>query len=87
MSTTRSLLAEMISSLRQQRDELALQMHLGKAEAKDEYDKARRKLDKLLEDYEPVKGAIGESAENILESLKLVGEEVLRSFKRVRKTL
>ena len=41
MSTTRSLLTEMISSLRQQRDELALQLHLGKAEVKDEYDKAR----------------------------------------------
>ena len=40
-----------------------------------------------MEDYEPVKDAIGESAENVLESLKLVGEEVLRSFNRVRKSL
>ena len=87
MSATRSLLTEMISSLRQQRDELALQLHLGKAEAKDEFNKARCKLDKLMEDYEPVKDAIGESAENVLESLKLVGEEVLRSFNRVRKSL
>jgi hypothetical protein len=84
MSDAKSLMNELVSSLKRQRDELALQMHLGKAEAKDEYDKARRKLDKLIDDYEPVKDAIGESTENVLESMKLVGEEILQSFRRVR---
>ena len=87
MSDEKSMLEEMISSLKRQRDELALQIHLGKAEAKDEYDRARQRLDQMLEDYEPVKDALGDSAENVYASLKLVGEELLRSFRRVRDAL
>ena len=84
MSDTQSILAEMISTLKQHRDEIGLQIHLGKSEAKEEYDRARVKLDELMVDYEPVKDAVGESAENVLESLKLVGEELLQSFRRIR---
>ncbi len=84
MSDTKSLLAEIISSLKQQRDEIGLQIHLGKSEAKEEYDRARERLDKLMDDYEPVKDAVGESAENVFESMKLVGEELLQSFRRIR---
>ena len=87
MSEEKSLMNELISSLKRQRDELGLQIHLGKAEAKEEYEKARQKLDKLMDDYEPVKDAIGESTENVVESLKLVGQEILQSFRRVRDSL
>ena len=41
MSRHQDLLTELISSLKQQRDELALQMHLGKAEAKEEWETVR----------------------------------------------
>jgi hypothetical protein len=87
MSETRSFLEETISSLKQQRDELSLQMHLGKAELKDEWNKLQKKLDQLSEDYEPVRDAVGESAENVLTSLKLVADELVTGFNRIWKSL
>lgn len=87
MSDSRSFLAETISSLKQQRDELAVQMHLGKAEAKDEWNRVQQKLEKLSTDFEPVRDAVGESAENVFESLKLVADEVKNGFARIWKTL
>ena len=87
MSQDKSTLTETISALKQQRDELALKIHLGKAEAKEEFENAKEKLDKLTKDFEPLKDAVEESAGNVLGSLQLVGEEVLSSFARIRKSL
>lgn len=87
MSEEKSHLAELISSLRRQRDELALKIHLGKADAKEEWNKITKKLDELTADYEPLKGAVGETAENLLAGLKLVTEEIQRGFNRIRKSL
>lgn len=78
---------ETISALKQQRDELALQIHLASMEAKEEYEKARGKLNKLSDDFEPVRDAVEESAGQVWEAMKLVGEEVLASFDRVRKSM
>jgi len=64
-----------------------LHIHLGAAEAKEEYDGAMQKLDKMSRDFEPVKDAAEESAENVLASLQLVGEELMTSFDRIKKSL
>lgn len=87
MSQEKSHLAELISSLKRQRDELALKIHLGKADAKEEWEKVTRKLDELTHNYEPLKGAVGETAENLLAGLKLMTEEVQKGFNRIRKSL
>ena len=83
----KSQIEEMVSYLKQQRDELALQIHLGAADAKDEFEDAKVKLDKMTDELEPLKDAVEESASNVWASLELVGEEVLSSFKRIRKSL
>ncbi len=80
-------LAELISSLRRQRDELALKIHLGKADLKDEWERMTDKLDGLTRDYEPLRDAVGETADNVVSSLKLVGEEIQNGFHRIRKSL
>ena len=54
MSDEKSQLDELIASLKQQRDQLAVQIELGKAEAKEEWDKVTAKLDQLSKDYEPL---------------------------------
>ena len=87
MAHDKNRVEETISALKQQRDELALQIHLGNMEAKEEFEKAKEKLDKLTEDFDPLKDAVEESASNVLGSLQLVGEEVLTSFDRIRKSL
>jgi uncharacterized coiled-coil DUF342 family protein len=87
MTDLRRFLQDSIASLKQQRDELAVQMHLGKAELREEWDKMRAKLDKLNDDYEPVREAMGESAEQVVESLKLVAGEIKDGFQRIRKSM
>lgn len=87
MTHEKSSLNELIATLKQQRDELALKIHLGAAEAKDEWHHATEKLDELTRDYDPVKQAVAESAQEVTESLKLVAGEVLKSFERIRKSL
>ena len=87
MTEDKTALEETISMLKRQRDELALQIHLGAADAKQEFDKAQEKLDELTAQYEPLKSAVQESADNVYASLKLVGDEVLASFDRIRKSL
>ena len=44
----RDFVAEMISSLKQQKDELALKIHLGSMEAKEEFEKAQEKLSQIF---------------------------------------
>ena len=87
MAEEKDQIAETISVLKQQRDELALKIHLGAAEAKEEFEKATAKLDKMTEDFDPLKDAVAESAENVFSSLQLVGEELQNSFERIRKSL
>lgn len=87
MSNLEDHVKDMIDKLEQQRDELAVQVHLGAAEAKEDFDEAKEKLDKMTQEFEPLKGAVKESAGNVLSSLELVGEELLASFDRIRKSL
>lgn len=77
------LLTDVISSLKRQRDEIALKIHLGKEDALDEWEKVQEKFNKLSDDFDPVKDAVEESASNIFASLKLVAGEVKESFSRI----
>ena len=85
MTDDRSQLDALVSSLKKQRDELALQIHLGKAEAQDEWDKLTAKLDELTSDYDPLKDAVSETADNMFSAFKLVAGEVQEGFDRIRK--
>lgn len=87
MSTERGALEELISKLKQERDELKVQIHLGSMEAKDEYERISDKVDKLTEHYEPLKGAVEESAEGVFSALGLVADELKVGFQRVRKAI
>jgi len=87
MPDPKELLADTISTLKQQRDELALKVHLGSMESKEEWDKVSKKFDQLADNFEPAKTAAEESAGEVWESLKLVAEEVKNGFERIRKSL
>ncbi len=87
VTTSRETLQKAIDNLQQQRDELALKIHLGKAEAKEEWAEVQKKLDKLNAQFEPVKKATGESVSDVLASLGLVAEEIKRGFDRIRRSL
>ena len=87
MSEQRSALDEVIAKLKQERDELQVQMHLASMDAKDDYDRISGKVDELSQQYEPVKDAVEESAENVFAALGLVADELKAGFQRVRKSI
>ncbi|QDT28146.1 hypothetical protein Enr10x_34850 [Gimesia panareensis] len=85
--TNRNRMDELISALQQQRDELALKIHLGKKEAQDEWEQVTDQFDKLKDDYKPVKDAVSESAGGVTDALWNVGKEIQEGFQRIRKSL
>ena len=87
MSNSKSTLDELISGLKQERDELKLQMHLASMEAKDEYERLSGKCDELADQTEPLKDAVEDTAENVFAALGLVADELKIGFQRVRKQL
>lgn len=87
MSEQKNTVGEIISALKQQRDELNLKMHLANAELRDELEKLDDKYVQLKSDYEPLRTAVGDTANDVWESLKLVGTELKEGFARIRKAL
>jgi predicted nuclease with TOPRIM domain len=87
MAADRNLLAELVSSLKQQRDELQVQARLAQAEVRDEYNRLAGKVDELTRQYEPLKHAVEETAGNVFSALMLAAEEMKAGFDRVRKSI
>ena len=80
-------LQELIEALKRQRDELALKIHLGAAEAKDEWARLEKKLAELNAQSKPIQGAVGETARNVGSALELAAEEIKKGYDRIRKIL
>lgn len=87
MSEQSNALEEIIKKLKQERDELKVKMHLASMDAKDDYDRISGKVDQLTDQYEPVKDAVEETAENVFSALGLVADELKEGFQRVRKSI
>ena len=87
MSEHKERFEEMVSSLKQMRDELKVQIHLGKAEAKDEWEKLEEKWEELKARGEPVADAVGESAKDVGSALEVVGGELKAGYERIKKLL
>ncbi len=85
--SSRQRLDELIEAIKRQRDELALKIHLGRADAKDEWEKLERKLAELNEQSKPFQGALGETARGLGSALELAAEELKKGYERIRKLL
>ena len=83
----KTALQETIDTMKQYRDELKLQMHLAEMDARNEYDRLSGKFDELTSQYQPVKDAVSESANNVTAALLLAAEEIKNGFVRVARSL
>ncbi len=83
----KSFIAELISDLKQQRDEIKVRLHLGGQDLKDEWRKLDDRLNELNHQFDPLKEAVGETADDVWDSLRLVGSEIKDGFNRIRKSL
>ncbi len=78
---------KLIHDLKKERDEIKLQLHLGSMEIKKEWQDLSDKLNVLSHEYDPLKDAVEETAEDVWDSMKYVGSEIWVGFKRIRKSL
>ena len=83
----KTFIEELISDLKQQRDEIRVKLHLGGQELKDEWEKLDDQLNQLNHRFDPLRDAVGETAEDVWDSFKLVGGEIKEGFNRIRNSL
>ncbi len=76
-----------VQKIQQQRDEILLKIHLGKAEAKDEWAVAEKKWVHLKNKTPALARESGESMKDLGAAVKLVGHEILNSYERIKKIL
>ena len=77
-----SHIESLIEELKQARDELRLQIHLGSKELQDEWAKLEPKCDEFLKEAD-----LEESAERLGAATRALGEELKQAYERVRSAL
>ena len=87
MSDTKEGFEKMLSGLKTMRDELKVQIHLAKAEAKDEWEELEEKWQEFKAQGKTVTEAVDESAKDVASALELVGEELKAGYNRIKKLL
>lgn len=85
MAELREELKKLEDAVIQQRDELRVKMHLAKADARDEWEKLEGKWDEAQTKFAEVKKAVGESGESIEAAARLLADELLKGYERIRK--
>jgi len=80
-------LQELVATAQRERDELRVQLHLGKAEAKDEWQKLETRIADLRGRLEAAKGPAGEVLEDVGEQAKALGDEIVAGVTRLRALL
>jgi predicted neutral ceramidase superfamily lipid hydrolase len=78
---------KLVEQVKQERDEIILKAHLFQADAKDEW----QKVDKQWEHFKSKAGQVGKEAkdasDDVSAAAKLLAEEIMKSFQRIRNTL
>jgi hypothetical protein len=79
---------DVLAKLKQERDELALKMHLGKKEAAAEWERLEAKWHEVkAEKMSPVMDAADETTVGVGLALELAAEELKKGYERIRKLL
>ena len=77
----------LIEGLKQQRDAIKVQLHLGKAEARQEWEELEQKLEHLRAKAKVVGNETQDASQDVFEAAKLLAEEIKRGYDRIRKLL
>ena len=77
----------MLKELKTERDDLKVQLHLLSMDAKEEWNELENKYEKFKAKASVVVDVAGDSAEEVGEALKLVGDELREGYKRIRRSM
>jgi len=87
MGLTMDDLKKMVDDLKQQRDEINLQLHLAKAEVRDEWDKLEPKWEEMKGKMATVSDVASQTAESVTATVGLLAEEIKEGYERIKKAL
>ena len=73
----------LVERLKQERDELAVRLHLGKAELRDEWDR----LEPKFEEMKARAASLGDESDEVVEDIKaafaLAADEIRKGYRRI----
>ena len=78
---------QIMEKLRQERDELRLQMRLGKAELKEEWAELERKWEHLEGRMADVAGEAREASKGVGAAFGVLADELAEAYRRIRSKL
>ncbi len=84
---TKQDIADLVDSLKRERDELHLKLHLFKAEARDEWAELEKKWTHFQHKAGAANAAAGEAAGEIGAAMRLLGEEARTGYRKIRESL
>jgi len=80
-------LEKLAEGLKQQRDEINIQLHLASMEAKDEWEKSEHIWDEFLEKLMEVNDETKETGEQLIHTTKIIGDELKSTYDRIKDRL
>ena len=87
MSDVSDRLDKLVEAIKTERDELRVQMHLLKAEAREEWEDVEEKWGQLEPKLKKVKAGVVESGEDIGAASSQLAEEIGHAYQRIKKAL
>ena len=87
MTQTHDDVKKLVETLKQQRDELKVKLHLAKAEAGDEWEKAEKKWEQLKAKTRVLGTEAGDASKDIGAAAKQLAKEIKHGYDRIRNLL
>jgi len=85
MADMREEMKKLQETLLQQRDELRVKLHLAQADARDEWEGLEKKWEEVQAKFAQAQKVAGESSEDIEAAARLLGDELLKGYDRLRR--
>ncbi len=87
MADVKEQITNALEHFKQQRDELQVQLHLAKADAKDEWARLENQWEDIKPKLEAAKEEVGKTAESVGAALSLAIDELKKGYERLRSRL
>ncbi len=80
-------LEKLTGTLKQQRDEINLKLHLASMEVKDEWEYAEKDWEELMEKVTDITDEAKETGEEFIDATRTIAEELTLAYNRIKERL
>ncbi len=78
---------DLTDTLKQQRDEIELQIHLASMDAKDEWQNAEKNWGQFIDALGVITDETKETSTELIHTTKVIGDELIETYKRISERL